>query len=140
MCDIDSNIMKLFFVLSLLAIARATPAKRSSPVIYDGRAPLSLTQASLDTSTGPYLTCVLACCFYLSHAFDNRAQFTQCSQGQCRKRLSCTCSQPVGAAQPADEPIVFDFAGSRSATDTSVEQKSTLFIFNRASHLHYNRQ
>jgi len=36
--------------LPILAIA--------TPVIYDGRAPLSLTDASLDTSTGPYLTVV----------------------------------------------------------------------------------
>jgi hypothetical protein len=38
--------------ISLLALARATP------VIYDGRAPFNLTEADLDTSTGPYLTAV----------------------------------------------------------------------------------
>jgi len=38
--------------LSLVTLARATP------LIYDGRAPLNLTQADLDSSTGPYLTAV----------------------------------------------------------------------------------
>jgi hypothetical protein len=49
----DLGVMKYFLpILSLLALARATP------VIYDGRAPLNLTEADLDTSTGPYLTAV----------------------------------------------------------------------------------
>lgn len=40
------------FLTGLLASALATP------VIWDGRAPFNLTNADLDTSTGPFLTCV----------------------------------------------------------------------------------
>ena len=41
-------------VLSLALSAAA------APIIYDGRAPMNLTEADLDSSTGPYLTCVCA--------------------------------------------------------------------------------
>ena len=42
-------------VLSFALSAAATP------IIYDGRAPFNLTDADLDSSTGPYLTYALFC-------------------------------------------------------------------------------
>lgn len=40
----------LVVFIGLLTLVAATP------IIYDGRAPLNLTEAALDASLGPYLT------------------------------------------------------------------------------------
>lgn len=43
------------FTLGLESYVWASPVRRASPVLYDGRAPSNFTGADLDQSKGPYL-------------------------------------------------------------------------------------
>ncbi|KAH9060200.1 hypothetical protein EDB87DRAFT_1562267 [Lactarius vividus] len=46
------------FALGLESSVWATPVRRASPILYDGRAPSNITEADLDQSKGPYLAAV----------------------------------------------------------------------------------
>ncbi len=49
------------FVLGLESYVWATPVRRASPILYDGRAPSNFTEADFDKSASPYSTYVIRC-------------------------------------------------------------------------------
>ena len=66
------GLLKLVYSTCLSACVLA------SPIIWDGRAPFNLTNADLETSTGPFLTYVTYMSF---HVISANSKSTQCGEG-----------------------------------------------------------
>lgn len=49
----------MVFLKSLSLVSALVAFVSATPILYDGRAPFNLTNADLNTQTGPYLTYVL---------------------------------------------------------------------------------